>query len=1067
MILKPICKRIRFRQLFLFVGILVITLSMRAQQYNFKVYSTRDGLVNSVVKAVLLDSRGYIWMGTQGGVSRFDGKFFLNFTEKNGLPGNDITCISEDKQGNIWIGTYGNGVAVYNGKDFKIYNDSNGLPNNTIYSVFADAEEGVWITSFGGGVARFDSQKKTFTVYSEKTGLLTDKFLKGAKGNGGNSWFGTRGKGVYRFDGKNFTNYSSSDGLVAGSYYTIYPDSKGRTWLGSTSKGIDIIEKDYSIHHLDIPEIEGDLISSIIEDRHGNFWIAAKKGLYKYSLNGSILFTEKEGLPSNNILALTEDRDGNIWIGTTAGICMFRNEAVVTYTEKEGLIRKNVTAFYTDSKGNRFVGMAGGGLGIMIEASVVSIDIPELNGQTVISICEDAEGKIWLGCDNTEHGVVVIEFVNGIWRKSRSVNAAHDAVIKTVTRIIRDKQNNMWLACYGAGIVKVSPENNYVVYNDSTGLPNKNILTVFEDSKGNIWAGSLQGGLIRINPLNKIQIYTEKEGLADNSIWTISEDKLGNLFFGTNDNGISCYDGKNFVNIGTVDGLCSDLANALSIDAENRLWVGTDKGVDRISFNSTFKISTIKHFGESEGLHGTEISQNGFFLDGSLMIWICTNEGLVRYQPQYDYVNDNPPVLELITILLFYQPADWAKMNLNIDAMTGLPVNPVFSYKDYNLSFKYQALTTENVQYQFMLEGLDADWSPLTINTSAVYTNIPPGDHYVFKVKAVNRDGFWSKEILTYPFSVEPPFWKTWWFYTLIGIVSLISLIAFIRWRTRRLEKEKRVLENRVKARTKELQVANDQLSVAYTDIKDSINYAKRIQSAILPLESEITKILPEHFIFFRPRDVVSGDFYWYHPQGDRIYFAAVDCTGHGVPGAFMSIIGNSLLHEVMNENVSPSPAFILNQLRDKLMDALRQTGAETESKDGMDMLLCCYQRSNNKLSFSGANNPLYHLTQGKLVEYKSNKQPIGVYGDELKPFTEQEIQISANDVIYLFSDGYPDQFGGEKGKKFMYTRFKEFLTEIHTLDMNAQNVRLEQAFHDWKGEHEQVDDVLVMGFRF
>jgi ligand-binding sensor domain-containing protein/serine phosphatase RsbU (regulator of sigma subunit) len=1051
----------------LFAAGCLVFLSVHSQQYNFHVYGTRDGLVNSIVKTIFLDSRGYIWFGTQGGVSRFDGKTFRNFTEKDGLPGNDITTINEDQQGNIWIGTYGFGVAVYNGSSFTQYSDSTGLPNNIIYSIFPGDSNYVWITTFGGGIARYNSKTKKFDVFNTSTGLQTDKFLKGERGASGDIWFGTRGKGVYRYDGRNFTNYNSSDGLTATSYYSVYNDRKGRTWLGSTSKGIDIVERDYSIHHLSIPEIDGDLISGIIEDRHGNYWIAGKQGLYKYNEQHPMLFTDKQGLPSNSILSLAEDRDGNIWVGTTAGVCLFRNEAVVSYTDKEGLSRKNVTSFFTDSHGNRFTGMAGGGVGLVLDNAVQPLDIPELNGQTVIAFCEDADGRIWIGCDNNDNGVVVIEKSGGNWRKYKTYVMLAGATVKTVTRIIRDHNDNIWLACYGAGVIRIGSDNSAVSYDDSTGLPTNNVLTVFEDMYGMIWVGTLHGGVVKIDPSGKMTTLTEKDGLADNSVWAITGDQSGNIFFGTNDNGVSCYDGKKFVTISAKQGLCSDLVYALICDDKNRLWVGTDKGVNRISFGKNFAVVTMKYFGENDGLRGTEIGQNALYLDKSGNIWIGTNEGLIRYQSQYDYINDNPPRLELTGLRLYYQAADWSKMAFTVDPRTGLPVNPEFSYKDNHLTFDYQALTTDNVRYQFMLEGVDADWSPLTTNTSAVYTNIPPGDHYVFRVKAVNRDGFWSKEVLTYSFSVSPPFWKTWWFYSLIAVLAAASIFGFIRWRTQRLEVEKKVLEARVQERTQELQVANDHLSVAYTDIKDSINYAKRIQSAILPLEQEIRKSLPDHFIFFRPRDVVSGDFYWYYSKGDLVYFAAIDCTGHGVPGAFMSIIGNSLLHEIMNEIDSPSPGAILNTLRDKLMMALRQTGAEAESKDGMDMMLCCYDRKNSKLTFSGANNPLYLVSDGVLTEFKSDKQPIGVYGDVMKPFTEKEITIRPDDRIYIFSDGYPDQFGGVKGKKFMYTRFKQLLTDIHHLDMPDQLQKLEHEFYAWKGENEQVDDVLVMGFRF
>ncbi|HXC03481.1 MAG TPA: SpoIIE family protein phosphatase, partial [Bacteroidia bacterium] len=452
--------------------------------------------------------------------------------------------------------------------------------------------------------------------------------------------------------------------------------------------------------------------------------------------------------------------------------------------------------------------------------------------------------------------------------------------------------------------------------------------------------------------------------------------------------------------------------------------------------------------------------------DKSGDLWISTTNGLTRYNSKFDYVNSTPPRLVLNSIRLYYQDVDWSKYADKIDAVSKLPLNLSLGHKDNHLTFDYQALTTANVQYKFKLDGLDADWSPLTSNTQAVYTNIPSGDNYTFMVKAINPDGFWSKEVVTFSFSITPPFWKTWWFYTLSVIVILTSVVVFIRLRTAKLEVEKKVLEEKVIERTVELKGANDQLSLAFKDIKDSINYARRIQQAILPLENDIRKEIPEHFIYFRPRDVVSGDFYWFSKKNDKLFIAACDCTGHGVPGAFMSIIGNSLLNEIAHETAVLEPAYILNTLRDKIILALKQHTGEQESKDGMDMALCCIDKKNGKLSFAGANNPLYIIHNNELKEFKGNKQPIGVYGDELKPFTSNEIEVSPGDLVYLFSDGYPDQFGGAKGKKFLYTRFKELLLSIGNQDMTNQKAAIDRAFQSWKGDLEQVDDVLVIGIR-
>lgn len=1056
--------QLSFRRLLLLALLFFAGFEGNSQQYNLKVYGTRDGLVNSIVKAIYMDSKGYLWFGTQGGLSRFDGQTFTSYTEQDGLPGNDITCLTEDREGNIWVGTYGFGVAKFDGQKFTAYDTKSGLSDNTVYSIVCDDSGAVWISTFNGGLNRFSSGK--FTVFGTKTGLLTDQFLKGSKGKGGNLWFGTKGKGVYRYDGKNFVNYGASDGLTSPSYYCTVTDSKGQTWFGSLKQGIDVVSADYTFSHKNFPDIEGGVVSAIIEDRKGNYWIAGKKGLLKHNANGEMLFTEKHGLPSNTILSICEDYEGNIWVGTAAGVCLFRNEAFVTFTEKEGLNNPKVNAYFCDSRGNCFVGMYGGGVGILRDNHIDQLAIKELEGQLVIAFAEDSLGQIWVGCEGNVQGVIVIAQKGESWSTVRTIPAIEGRGLKTVPRIIRDRNNNMWIASYGAGAVCFKNDGTYSLYRDSLNLPTGNVLTVFEDRNANIWLGMYQAGIAKISSGGQITLMDEDDGLGDNSVWCIAENPAGDLFFGTNDNGISCYNGSTFFTINTENGLCSNLIYALAIDKENRIWVGTNKGVNRISLEKNFTPSSIKYFGEKEGLRGTEISQHCLYIDKTNLLWMGTENGLIRYNPVFDYVNDSPPKLHLNTIRLFYENVDWSKYADSVDGRTLLPVNPVLSYKDNHLTFDFQALTTDFVQYQFMLEGLDDKWSPWTSNTSAAYPNIPSGRTYTFRLKAVNSDGFESKDVISYTFTIEPPFWQTWWFYTLCVLVVLIGVVSFIRWRTSRLQKEKKVLEEKVTERTQELKLANTQLSVAYNDITDSINYAKRIQQAMLPPSSEIKKVLPDHFIFFKPRDIVSGDFYWFFQKENRTYIAAIDCTGHGVPGAFMSIIGNSLLNEIMNETDLVDPASIMNLLREKLIVALRQQGTDAESKDGMDMVLCCIDRGKNMVTFAGANNPLYHFSGEQFTEYKGDKMPIGIYAGTDRSFTNKEIPLVKGDVIYLISDGYPDQFGGPSGKKFLYTRFKQFLAEIKNTQMNSQHQAISSRFDEWKGMNDQVDDVLVIGIR-
>ncbi len=273
-------------------------------------------------------------------------------------------------------------------------------------------------------------------------------------------------------------------------------------------------------------------------------------------------------------------------------------------------------------------------------------------------------------------------------------------------------------------------------------------------------------------------------------------------------------------------------------------------------------------------------------------------------------------------------------------------------------------------------------------------------------------------------------------------------------------------LEQKVAERTKEVVEKNEKLKVAYDEIRDSINYAKRIQEAMSPSAELIAKMIPKSFVLSKSKDIVSGDFYWLTQKGDETIIAAVDCTGHGVPGAFMTVIGNSLLNQIVNIGNILSPSEILNQLDEKVLETFRHEEDYHDTNDGMDISICNYNTKTNEIKFAGANRPLYLFRNDVCKEIKGDSFPIGSFQYEFKKiFTEHIIPLLPNDTLYMFSDGYQDQFG-IKGRKFMKTRFRELLTEIQPYAMYEQKHKLEENIELWKGSAEQTDDILVIGFR-
>ncbi len=275
-------------------------------------------------------------------------------------------------------------------------------------------------------------------------------------------------------------------------------------------------------------------------------------------------------------------------------------------------------------------------------------------------------------------------------------------------------------------------------------------------------------------------------------------------------------------------------------------------------------------------------------------------------------------------------------------------------------------------------------------------------------------------------------------------------------------------MELKVFERTQEVFEKSTKLELAYREIRDSITYAKRIQESILPSEEIISKVFTNSFIFYRPKDIVCGDFYWFAQKGDEVILAAIDCTGHGVPGALMTVIGNSLLNQIVSTSNSTDPAVILNQLDKKLMETFQQHGHASNTNDGMDAAIFRYRINKKEITFAGAKRPLYMFKNGELIEVKGNKSPIGSFGHEFdKLFTSHKLTVNKNDTIYLFSDGVQDQFGGDDGKKFMIKRFRELLEEIQPLSMPEQAIRVNKEMDLWQGKFEQTDDMLLIGVRF
>ncbi len=619
--------------------------------------------------------------------------------------------------------------------------------------------------------------------------------------------------------------------------------------------------------------------------------------------------------------------------------------------------------------------------------------------------------------------------------------------------------------------------------------------------------------------------FSKLQGLKHDVIRCMLQDKSGNLWFGTNGGGVSKYDGKSFTHFTEKEGLSNNSVFSILEDKSGNLWFGTRFGLSKLTPENKEKLVFFSdNVNASKEAEGKIFFKNYTYEDGFLgigvnggkticedkngTIWVAANDRLTAYHPQGEAIDTIAPNIQLTSIALFNENIAWVHLekkkdstltlgngvsvgNFEFDGITkwySLPENLSLAYNNNYLTFNFIGITqkqSKKVKYQYKLEGIDENWSAITNRTEAPYGNLPQGK-YSFKVKAMNSEGYWSEEF-NYTFSIRPPWWKTWWFRSLMGLVFVVSLFSFYRWRTAALRRDKEILEDTVEKRTHELaektivaeanekdalkqkEIAEEQKSLVEEknkEITDSINYALRIQQAFLPDKKEIYSSLPQSFILFKPKDIVSGDFYFFHKNTESVFIAAVDCTGHGVPGAFMSMVGSERLTDAVQQSNNTSE--ILSLLNKGVKTSLKQSSKDESTRDGMDIAICSVDTKNRIVKYAGANRPVWIIRNGQTAveEIKATKVAIGGLTNDAQHFDTHEIKLQQGDTFYICTDGYADQFSGKDGKKLMTRKLKEILVSIQNKTMQEQEQHLDNFVEDWKAGTEQVDDILVIGIR-
>ena len=1049
-------------------GLLIILFSVLtshafSQSYNFRNFNIEDGLAQSYIYSIVQDVRGYLWIATGNGLSRYNGFLFENFTTSDSLADNFITCgISGGEY--LWFGHMNGRVSCFDGKKFHTVN----TPQSNLSPIthFAKSPEGhIWVSTYSDGLLKLnkDSGVVKHSRFIDQTSVISFEFL-----NYNEVLIGTN-------TGLLYCRLKDTEEIEIVRPVPEIPEAKVTCIQKMRNKpGFYIATEDDGIFHLTnegssfkvskiIADTDVDFtgIQEIHEDNQSDLWLCSRgkgNGLIKMSYSASeksgkvIYFNKSNRFITDDVNTVFEDREGNIWSGNYGdGLTQITPEIFSVYTFDNPLYGNNIFSFFFNSQ-YKWIGTENGLVkmdqltGKIIKFYGKGSGIPKDTVTTIYS----ANGKeLWIGTGK-----------NGVFRMDSETEKIikypiGDGVLENSITTITGKGEQVWIGTK-KGLINVNSATNKLSWYsiNQGGLPHNFINCLYIDSKDRLWLSSpnstlayIQDGKVFKIPFNSVS-----------GILTITEDADSRIWVGSNGNGVFMLESDSVANLKAKEGLLSDYCYSLICEEDKNIWVGHKVGLSKIRI-SDFSVKPVQHFESTTD--NFQFNPNAIIKDQYGKIWFGTNKGMVSYDPSMENPELQPPVLGITSIKINDEVIEYT------DKIILSPGKYIIRIDFLGISLKEPAL----VNYQYKLDGYD-QWSDITKNTDVTYPPISEGD-YTFMLRAGSGDGIVTENPLTLRIIIKVPVWKKWWFY-LIAVFFLFTLIIiYIKRREYRFLAEKRILEEKVLERTYEIQcqkneieLQRDMIDERNSNITSSIEYASHIQNAVLPPIEFIDKLLPENFILNKPKDIVSGDFYWLAERDNKIIIVVADCTGHGVPGAFMSLLGITLLNEIVNVQGITRSDDIVTNLRVRVVHSLQQGRKNIPTSDGMDIALCVLDVHKNKIQFTGGMRNIILIRDKKLEEIKADRFSVCAFAESSGPFTMKEIECRKGDVFYLFSDGYQDQFGGNLEKKFLRSNFYMTLLEIHDLSMSKQKEILENRLNDWMQDNIQTDDITVMGIR-
>ena len=1030
-----------------------------SQNFKVKDYNTQDGICHPFVYTINQDSRGYIWAGTGEGLCRFDGFDFSAPAVNDSLIGRVAVISYKDADGNLMFG-FNNGIlARWDGTSLQI------------------ASQGIELNSSITGIIQVESRDYLLATLNNGLILLNQDLTQGKKVEGIQEMMMTalcsEGKKllVGSPDGLNIYEMETADKpavLVANveelAFHKVQDIQPGRNkmtyWIATEDAGafrLNLTDKSYSLFQVGKQfNLDRVNIQSAFEDSEMNLWLSSlHSGLYKLSnplQEGRFAamdhLDKNNGLPGNSIKKVFEDLEGNIWIATYGeGLALMLSQAFSFYTYAMPGIENNISAVLS-FRGAVWLG--GNGTLVRTEpgektSPVIYNRRNGLPGDKITALAGQQD-NLFIGTES--NGLYSLNTQTGTIRKIPYSDNSLGNIVQSLT--VTD--NAVYLATRDGVYVLNNKTGSVSKFSTLNGLPHNDIKDILVTGNGRLLFATRTNGIYEITSGGDV-LLAYPAGKIEQEFNVIAQDASGNIWASTYGDGIYYFTADTVLNFTTADGLKSNYCYSIVPGDEENIWIGHRLGISRINTRHF----TAQVYDVARGVTG-DCNLNATDKNDDGVIYFGTTEGLITYDPARDKRSPVPPFTNITKLLISDKEYDFNK-------------DIVLPYAVYKLRIEFLGLSYSDpaaVKYQYKLEGHDLEWSDITSGNVANYTRVEDGD-YTFLLKSFNSNGLSQETPVSFHIRVKLPFWKTWWFIVLCGITLVLSILTIIKYRERKQKELQEYLETELAARTKEVVEQKEEIELKNRDITDSITYAQRIQASILPPVKRLQQNFSGSFVFYQPRDIVSGDFYWFDKVNEnKFIIVCADSTGHGVPGAFMSMIGTTLIKDICFREAGRGPSEMLKILDTELGNTLNQNLEDgTKPPDGMDIIVCEIDLKTKYMRYAAAMRPLIVYKDGEQIYLRGSHSSVGgVYDKEGKSFEDEGLQLSQGDIVYMFSDGYPDQFGGSMGKKYKMVRLKNMLVDIYQKPMDEQYIHVKNTFNLWKENYEQVDDVLFMGIK-